>query len=147
MNQKTAITITLAIILALICALLIFKTNEKTSPQNENLNKEPSQVILQDEEKNKENTEKHVNSINDSNKINQSKKDIAKTIPVEKQRIIESPSNENIIHEASVVEEVPDYGIAKDSNGNIIITKEFGKKSAIKYSFRDFGTIDKISTK
>ena len=147
MNQKTAITITLAIVLALICALLMFKTNKEDIPQSEVLNKESSQVILQDEEKNEENSEKHVNSIDDSNKINQSEKDIAKTIPVEKQKIIESPNNENIIHEASVVEEVPDYGIAKDSNGDIIITREFGKKSAIKYSFRDFGTIDKISTK
>ena len=57
------------------------------------------------------------------------------------------PIVENIVQEASIVEEVPDYGIMKDEDGNIIITRAFGPKTKYKYSFRDFGVIDKVSFK
>ena len=54
---------------------------------------------------------------------------------------------DEVVHEASIIEEVPDFGIMKDENGNIIITREFKGKTQAKYSFKDYGIIYNTSIK
>ena len=55
--------------------------------------------------------------------------------------------NQIVVQEGSVVEEVePDYGIKKVGD-TIEVTREFKVKSPVKYSFKDFGILDKVSTK
>ena len=52
-----------------------------------------------------------------------------------------------VVQEGSVVEEAePDYGIRKVGD-TVEITREFKVKSPVKYSFKDFGILDKVTTK
>ena len=148
-REKSIIIIFFAIVLALICSLLIFKPNKPKIQSNESLYENTSQILLKESEKNIEDVGLINNEpVSDGEpvvpKIQSSFSE--KKILQEKQNVSEQ-SKEEIIHEASIIEEVPDYGLIKDEQGNIIITREFGKKSSIKYSFRDFGVIDKVSTK
>ena len=52
-----------------------------------------------------------------------------------------------VVQEGSVVEEVEeDYGIKKVGN-TIEVTREFKVKSPTNYSFKDFGILDKVTSK
>ena len=54
--------------------------------------------------------------------------------------------NQEVMPQANVSkEEVIDAGIIKNSEGVIEITREFRANSSTKYSFKDFGIIDKSS--
>jgi hypothetical protein len=81
-------------------------------------------------------------------KISKEKPMINKTIINDSRSpVLEEKVVDNILKEVSIVEEVPDYGIMKDEDGNFVITRAFKAKSPEKYSFRDFGVIDKVSSK
>ena len=81
-------------------------------------------------------------------KILKEKPIINKTIINDSQSpVLEEKVVDNILKEVSIVEEVPDYGIMKDEDGNFVITRAFKAKSPDKYSFRGFGVIDKVSSK
>ena len=149
MNKKSFAIIFLAIILALICALLFFRTEKTSVLEIEDENNVVEQIFLEDKkevvEEQVDITEKSEQAKIDSAQITQK---VLKTAGTkQKEAIEENISAIDMVHEASVVEEVPDYGLIKDEKGNIIITREFGKRPVIKYSFRDFGAIDKVVTK
>ena len=155
MNIKPIITITIAILLALLCSLFVFKNNINNPTElnfkNEKIefienNVSEDFIIDSSKEVQAEITEKvskNETPKNDSDTTQKLKSESTKAI--EKNIKIETLSN-NSFHEASITEEVPDYGIMKDENGNIIITRSFKTTSPVKYSFRDFGIIDKISS-
>lgn len=155
MNNKSIITVVLAIILALLCACLMMKKDEINKPlSNETISNVSQQEQKQEEAVNELKQEKIEVSKDSSDKILQPEKIlkekpiINKTIVNDSQpTILEEKVVDNILKEVSIVEEVPDYGIMKDEDGNFVITRAFKAKSPDKYSFRGFGVIDKVSSK
>lgn len=155
MNNKSIITVVLAIILALLCACLIIKKDEINKPlSNETISNVSQQEQKQEEAVNELKQEKIEVSKDSSDKILQPEK-ILKEKPIINKTIVndslppilEEKVVDNILKEVSIVEEVPDYGIMKDEDGNFVITRAFKAKSPDKYSFRGFGVIDKVSSK
>lgn len=148
MNSKSIITIIIAILLAFICSLFFMK-KDTTPVSIYNENQEQVQKVILNEGQIKE-TEKELLKEAKSMLDKVSTKEDSLVENIVKKEELKSfagqPVLDNVVQEASIVEEVPDYGIIKDENGNIIITRPFGKYQ-IKYSFRDFGIIDKVSTK
>lgn len=146
MNIKSLITILLAILLAFLCAFFVFKKDK-----NVNFVEKTQQVIQEVMEE----------QTNAEDKLIKEEKEFSKTEEIKNEKSVvfkknnevvvedftEKPIVENIVQEASIVEEVSDYGIMKDEDGNIIITRAFSPKTKYKYSFRDFGVIDKVSSK
>ena len=143
MNNKRLIIFIIALILALVCALFISKKDsevaEKLLPDEV---KEEAVVNNEVEEKFEENSiqnevltkiEKVFNQKEENQKVDLSSQ--------EKENVY---SEENIVHEVGVIEEVEDFGIRKDSNGLVEITREFKLKSPTKYSFVDFGVLEKV---
>lgn len=155
MNNKSIITVVLAIILALLCACLIIKKDEINKPlSNETISNVSQQEKKQEEAVNELKKEEIEVSKDSSDKILQPEKIlkekpiINKTIVNDSQPpVLEEKVVDNILKEVSIVEEVPDYGIMKDEDGNFVITRAFKAKSPDKYSFRGFGVIDKVSSK
>ena len=155
MNNKSIITVVLAIILALLCVCLMMKKDEINKPlSNETISNVSQQEQKQEEAVNELKQEKIEVSKDSSDKILQPEKIlkekpiINKTIVNDSQPpILEEKVVDNILKEVSIVEEVPDYGIMKDEDGNFVITRAFKAKSPDKYSFRGFGVIDKVSSK
>ncbi len=155
MNNKSIITVVLAIILALLCACLIIKKDEINKPlSNETISNVSQQEKKQEEAVNELKQEKIEVSKDSSDKFLQPEKIlkekpiINKTIVNDSQPpILEEKVVDNILKEVSIVEEVPDYGIMKDEDGNFVITRAFKAKSPDKYSFRGFGVIDKVYSK
>lgn len=147
MNNKSIITIILAILLALVCAFYISKREKTLDSLNVDQQNVSQEVVIEESVKEESETVDSIENQQAENLVvkkdfavkNSTKKEEKK--PVEDQTVVE-----NVVQEASIVEEVSDYGIIKDENGNIIVTRTFGKYP-IKYSFRDFGIIDKVSTK
>lgn len=155
MNNKSIITVVLAIILALLCACLMMKKDEINKPlSNETISNVSQQEKKQEEAVNELKQEEIEVSKDSSDKILQPEK-ILKEKPIINKTIIndsqppvlEEKVVDNILKEVSIVEEVPDYGIMKDEDGNFVITRAFKAKSPDKYSFRGFGVIDKVSSK
>ena len=155
MNNKSIITVVLAIILALLCACLMMKKDEINKPlSNETISNVSQQEKKQEESVSELKKEEIEVSKDSSDKILQPEKKlkekpiINKTIVNDSQPpILEEKVVDNILKEVSIVEEVPDYGIMKDEDGNFVITRAFKAKSPDKYSFRGFGVIDKVSSK
>ena len=155
MNNKSIITVVLAIILALLCACLMMKKDEINKPLSNETISNVSQQEKKQEESVSELKEEEIEVSKDSSdkflqpeKILKEKPIINKTIVNDSQPpILEEKVVDNILKEVSIVEEVPDYGIMKDEDGNFVITRAFKAKSPDKYSFRGFGVIDKVSSK
>ena len=155
MNNKSIITVVLAIILALLCACLMMKKDEINKPLSNETISNVSQQEKKQEESVSELKEEEIEVSKDSSdkflqpeKILKEKPIINKTIVNDSQPpILEEKVVDNILKEVSIVEEVPDYGIMKDEDGNFVITRAFNAKSPDKYSFRGFGVIDKVFSK
>lgn len=155
MNNKSIITVILAIILALVCAFLMMKKDEINKPISDKAILNTSQQEQIQEEAVNELRQEEIKASEDSNdnflqseKILKEKPIINKTIINDSQSLVlEENAVDNILKEVSIVEEVPDYGIMKDEDGNLVITRAFKAKSPDKYSFRGFGVIDKVSSK
>lgn len=154
MNNKSIITVVLAIILALVCACLMMKKEENKPISDETISNISQREQIQEESISELKQEK-ITVSEDSNdkflqpeKILKEKPIINKTIINDSQSpVLEEKVVDNILKEVSIVEEVPDYGIMKDEDGNFVITRAFKAKSPEKYSFRGFGVIDKVSSK
>ena len=143
MNNKTFITIIIAIILALICVSIIYKKEEITPIIDTKSQTAQEKSVVSEAEINTQETksEKVLTNIEKAfiekeNKIN--------NVSSETHIKTDSATDENYIHEAGVIEEVEDFGIKKDNNGLIEVTKEFKLKSPTKYSFVDFGFLEKV---
>lgn len=145
MDKKTIITIIIATILALISAFLILNKNTtKKSVENVSTQQEEASIakedIPNDEEIFEEAEQKEETSATE--KVSMPTKNIVK--PQTNQTPV---FDQIVVQEGSVVEEAePDYGIRKIGD-TIEITREFKVKSPVKYSFKDFGIIDKVTTK
>lgn len=145
MDKKTIITIIIATILALISAFLILNKNTtQKSIENVSTQQEEASIakedIPNDEEISEEAEQKEETSATE--KVSMPTKNIVK--PQTNQTPV---FDQIVVQEGSVVEEAePDYGIRKIGD-TVEITREFKVKSPVKYSFKDFGIIDKVTTK
>ena len=87
------------------------------------------------------------------NKLEESKQSKESSNVAETAKIIkpivndETPNFDQIVvQEASIIEEVEDYGIFKDEKTGVVeITRDFKQKSPTKYSFDYFGLVNNIS--
>lgn len=144
MNNKSILTIILAALLAFLCAFFIIKRDDAdTSVTDNDLNVQEEVVVSTDEPK-----EEIVEETKQKKMVNETKP-LIKT-PVEKPTVDvnkEEPVFERItVKEGGVVEEVEeDYGIKRNADGTYEITREFKMKSPTKYSFVDFGFLEKVS--
>ena len=146
MNNKSIMTVIVAMLLALLCTVLVFNKKEvKQIPNTSTEIIEKNNEIPLEESTIEVKAEKNVEL-----KKEEKASDFISTSLKKEEKVLENKKAENVIEntmqEASIIEEVQDYGIMKDENGNIIVTRTFGKYP-IKYSFRDFGIIDKVTTK
>ena len=144
MNNKSILTIIIATILALLCAFLIMKKNDIKTAEKENINIQ-NKITISDEQQSEEITEQveEKDIIIDAKPMVkvQVTKPTAEIKEEKKETIIERTT----IQEGGVVEEVEDYGIRKNNDGTYEITREFKMKSPTKYSFVDFGFLEKVS--
>jgi hypothetical protein len=155
MNNKSIITVVLAIILALLCACLMMKKDEFNKPISDETISNISQQEQIQEDAVSEFKQEEIKASEDYNdnflqpeKTLKEKPITNKTIINDSQSpVLEEKAVDNILKEVSIVEEVPDYGIMRDEDGNFVITRAFKAKSPDKYSFRGFGVIDKVSSK
>ena len=145
MDKKTIITIIIATILALVSAYLILNKNTTdkllenvSTPQEEvSITEEPTidkEIATKEFEQTKETSE--------------AEKALKQTKNAVKPETSQTPVFDKVVvQQGSVVEEAePDYGIKKVGDC-VEITREFKVKSPVKYSFKDFGILDKVSTK
>ena len=146
MDKKTIITIIIATILALVSAFLILNKNtteksvENVSTQQEETSTTKEDIAIDEEMfvKEVEQTEK----ASETEKVSKPAKNVVK--PQTSQTPV---FDQIVVQEGSVVEEAePDYGIRKVGD-TVEITREFKVKSPVKYSFKDFGILDKVTTK
>ena len=149
MDKKTIITIVLATLLALVAAFIILNKNT-TAVQNENNTNQQEEIIVEDETSSETEKIENKNSEEEEEEIKKDEKALrptASTKPV-KSIIKEAPSEDKtIVQEASITKDAePDYGIRKIGE-TIEVTREFKVKSPTKYSFKDFGILDNVSTK
>ena len=146
MDKKTIIAIFVATFLALFTACLILNIKKQNDETPESVNIQKQEQIVDEDEQNEASTKEDISeevAIKSSNSVHQAEKKQPST-PTTK----ETPIFDNIVvKEGAVVEEVEkDYGIKKEGN-TIVITREFNYKSPKKYSFKDFGILDQVSTK
>lgn len=149
MNNKSIITVVFAIILALVCACLMMKKDEINKPLSDEtiLNFSQREQIQEEAVSELKQEENNVSEVSNDKFLQQEKILKEKPIINDTQSSVEEKVVDNILKEVSIVEEVPDYGIMKDEDGNFVITRAFKAKSPDKYSFRGFGVIDKVSSK
>ena len=149
MGKKIIITIILATLLAFLCAYLFLNKNQIEEIELEQVPEVQVEIVL-DEASVENKIEKQEDN---KQEIKKSDSDII-IKPVEEKIIIkhdlinrESENlNQEVIPQANVSkEEAIDAGIIKNSEGVIEITREFRANSSTKYSFKDFGIIDKSS--
>lgn len=155
MDKKMLLTILIAALLALLTTFIIIKKSEYSSlpevqkqvqeetilseEKNVSGNEEPVKEEA-NEEDNKEADVLNKKAIQSQNV--QKKTEVSKEVKVQKQL-----EERVVVQEGSVVEEVEkDYGVKKVGD-TIEVTREFKFKSPTKYSFKDFGILDKVSTK
>lgn len=144
MNNKSILTIIIATLLALLCAFLIIKRDDAEAPVIDNDLNVQEEVAVPTEEQKEEIIEE-----------TEEKKVVNETKPVAKAPVVkpavdvkkEQPVFERItVQEGGVVEEVEeDHGIRRNADGTYEITREFKMKSPTKYSFVDFGFLEKVS--
>ncbi len=145
MNNKSILTILIAVLLALFCSMVLIKKEknvqntdikaveqEKIEVITDTLNNDKPEIYQEEETF-------LVNEKEKSQTVVEKKEFVKNEI-----KVVEK-AEENYIQEASIVEEVPDYGIVKDDNGFIFVTREFKTISPKKFYFKDFGVIEKIS--
>ena len=146
MNKRTIITIIIATILALIFALLFLNKNETETVENKTVI--PEEVVVQEETVDEQKTEDLEEKNIEEKPVQQVVKTYSKPSAQKTVKNEETPVFDQIVvQEGSVVEEAePDYGIRKVGD-TVEITREFKVKSPVKYSFKDFGILDKVTTK
>lgn len=154
MNRKIFITVFVAALLALLCAFIFLKKDnmeiqELDAPQNEVKQEkiiDNSEQVLEDDvsEASVDSQKVDVNAsiykpVNENNVITPSKviKENEATEPA-------SYEEKNVLQEGGVVEEVEDYGVRTNEDGLVEVTREFRMKSPRKYSFVDFGFLEKV---
>lgn len=149
MDKKIIITIILATLLAFLCAYLFLNKNQIEEIELEQVPEVQVEIVL-DEASVENKIEKQEDN---KQEIKKSDSDII-IKPVEEKIIIKhdlinresEKLNQEVIPQVNVSkEEVIDAGIIKNSEGVIEITREFRANSSTKYSFKDFGIIDKSS--
>lgn len=146
MNNKLVLVVILATLLALVCALFVIRKNNNELPNIEEKNQVQQEVIDFQTEVNSSAVEEEVIVEKDNvvKNIKPSAKPAIKEVKEEEN--FEEPALEKIVvQEGSVVEEVEDYGIRRNADGTYEITREFKMKSPTKYSFVDFGFLEKVS--
>ena len=145
MNNKSILAIIIAVLLALFCSMILVKKEKSTqNTEIKELKQEKIEAITDAENKvptefYKEDKNPLINEKKDFQAVTEKKEFVKNEI-----KFVEK-AQENYIQEASIVEEVPDYGIVKDDNGFIFVTREFKTISPKKFYFKDFGVIEKIS--
>lgn len=150
MDKKIIITIILATLLAFLCAYLFFNKNQIEEIELEQVPEVQEEIVLD-----KASVENKIEKQEDNKQeIKKSDSDIiikpVKEKIIIKQDLINRDSenlNQEVIPQANVSkeEDVINAGIIKNSEGVIEITREFRANSPTKYSFKDFGIIDKSS--
>ena len=149
MERKTIITIAMVAILALIFAIFIFNKNVNTeanidkSVTQDRVVENTSDDVITEEENDEAQMQGNADSVeikqtltrvDDKNRINN----------VIKNNDEDNYEN-NVLQEGSITKEVEeDYGIKKIGD-TVEITREFRIKAPTKYSFRDFGILDRVS--
>ena len=153
MDKKTIITIIIATIFALIATFVIFKKNTTTTTENINVPQQQEEVV-NTEETNDENAQSEIVAEENIEENKTEKTPVVKSVTKPAQdTTIKNNADETpvfyqiVVQEGSVVEEVEeDYGIKKVGN-TIEVTREFKVKSPTNYSFKDFGILDKVTSK
>lgn len=145
MNNKSILVVILATLLALLCAFFIMKKNNAELPNIEEKAQIQQEVI---EAQNETNT-------NEIYEDKSNKDDIKKEVGTVQSTVTKEPTSEKqttkhvfektVVQEGSIVEEVEDHGIRRNNDGTYEITREFKIKSPMKYSFVDFGFLEKVS--
>ena len=145
MNNKSILVVILATLLALICAFFIMKKNNAELPDIEEKTQIQQEVI---ESQNETNTNEISEDISNKDEIKKDVKTAQKPVtkePTTEEQTTEPVFEKTVVQEGSIVEEVEDHGIRRNSDGTYEITREFKMKSPTKYSFVDFGFLEKVS--
>lgn len=150
MDKKTIITVILATVLALLFACVILNKKTNSEQINQQVSQQEKVVVLDEASVEEENlVEDNATNLNEESEKAKNSASIQpiKTNTVKSSTNKEPVFNKIVVQQGSVVEEVEqDYGIKKVGN-TIEITREFKVNSPIKYSFKDFGILDKVTTK
>ena len=140
MRNKIILTIITAILLAIICALsLITKNDTKVF----NIEESQQETVASEESETAKDT-KEISEQKIEKQLNKPAIPTPKTIKSETKLEIQ-PTEENVVQEGSIVEEIIDHGIRRNSDGTYEITREFKIKSPTKYSFVNFGFLEKVT--
>ena len=146
MNNKLILVVILATLLALVCALFVIKKSNNELPNIEEKSQVQQEVIDFQKEVDSNVNEKEdiIEKDNVVKNINPSVMPVIKEVKQEEN--FEEPVLEKVVvQEGSVVEEVEDHGIRRNDDGTYEITREFKMKSPTKYSFVDFGFLEKVT--
>lgn len=146
MNNKLVLVVILATLLALVCALFVIRKNNDELPNIEEKNQVQQEVIDFQTEVDSSAAEEEVIVEKDNvvKNIKPSAKPAIKEVK-EEENLAEPVLEKVVVQEGSVVEEVEDYGIRRNTDGTYEITREFKMKSPTKYSFVDFGFLEKVT--
>ena len=154
MNKKILITVFIATLLALLCAFMFLKKDNKEKQELEipqkGVNQEEviddSTPVL-DDNVNEDSVDSQNVDVNTSiyKPVNENNvKTFSKVIKEDKTTETTSYEEKSIVQEGGVVQEVEDYGVRTNEDGLVEVTREFRMKSPRKYSFVDFGFLEKV---
>ncbi len=154
MNKKIFITVFVAALLALLCAFVFLRKNnmetpELDAPQNEVKQEEIIDNLEQvlEEEVNEDSVDSQKVDVNASIYRPVNENNVETFSKVLKENEATEPASyeeKNVLQEGGVVEEVEDYGVRTNEDGLVEVTREFRMKSPRKYSFVDFGFLEKV---
>ena len=154
MNKKILITVFIATLLALLCAFMFLKKNnievpELDAPQNEIKQEEiinNSEQVLEEKASeasvDSQKVDANVSTYKPVNKNNV--KTFSKIVKENEATEATSDEEKSIVQEGGIVQEIEDYGVRTNEDGLVEVTREFRMKSPRKYSFVDFGFLEKV---
>ena len=147
MNRKIFIVVFTAALLAFLGAYLLIKKDVTEVIDIDNSSNVVKEEIINSDVNNIQNEEKQETATEPENLIKPALnsevikiKDpsVAKKLDVAKEEA-------NTVQVGGVVEEVEDYGVRTNEDGLVEVTREFKMKSPRKYSFVDFGFLEKVT--
>jgi hypothetical protein len=149
MNKKLLIVFIAALLAFVLSYALWIKKAPETTNENDSQGT-IQEVVLEEKESVEEVTEiqkAEDDVVKSENEIIRNTESIRKIVSTSKTEEKDNlPEIERItVKEAGVVEEVQEYGVMKDANGNIIVTRDFKIKSPSKYSYKDYGFLEKVT--
>lgn len=150
MDKKVFLTVFIAALFALLVAFVFIKNSNNADMPAKESNQVKEEVVAEEDSKEEVVVDFEENLDNQKNEVSSLKSQDVKKDAVQPKGVVKQETpvfDQIVVQEGSVVEEVePDYGIKKVGD-TIEVTREFKVKSPVKYSFKDFGILDKVSTK